>query len=94
VLANLTEFGKTPLFTTEELASAGVRLALYPLSAYRAMSKAAEAVYETLRRDGTQKAVVDSMQTRDELYGVLGYHDYEEKLDQLFADRGLTDKQD
>jgi methylisocitrate lyase len=58
------------------------------------MSKAAEAVYETLRRDGTQKAVVDSMQTRDELYGVLGYHDYEEKLDQLFADKGLTDKQD
>ena len=94
VLANLTEFGKTPMFTTEELANAGVRLALYPLSAYRAMSKAAEAVYETLRRDGTQKAVIDNMQTRDELYDVLGYHEYEDKLDQLFADEGLTDKKD
>jgi len=94
VLANLTEFGKTPMFTTEELADAGVSLALYPLSAYRAMSKAAEAVYETLRRDGTQKAVIDNMQTRDELYDVLGYHDYEDKLDQLFADKGLTDKKD
>jgi len=92
VLANLTEFGKTPLFTTEELANAGVSLALYPLSAYRAMSKAAAAVYETLRRDGTQKAVIDNMQTRDELYDVLGYHEYEDKLDQLFADKGLTDK--
>jgi len=92
VLANLTEFGKTPMFTTEELANAGVRLALYPLSAYRAMSKAAAAVYETLRRDGTQKAVIDNMQTRDELYEVLGYHEYEDKLDQLFADEGLTDK--
>ncbi len=83
VLANLTEFGKTPMFTTAELADAGVSLALYPLSAYRAMSKAAEAVYETLRRDGTQKAVIDDMQTRDELYDVLGYHEYEDKLDQL-----------
>jgi methylisocitrate lyase len=92
VLANLTEFGKTPMFTTEELAEAGVSLALYPLSAYRAMSKAAEAVYEALRRDGTQKAVIDDMQTRDELYDVLGYHDYEDKLDQLFAGKGLTDK--
>lgn len=92
VLANLTEFGKTPLFTTEELANAGVSLALYPLSAYRAMSKAAAAVYETLRRDGTQKAVIDNMQTRDELYDVLGYQEYEDKLDQLFADKGLTDK--
>lgn len=94
VLANLTEFGKTPMFTTEELATAGVSLALYPLSAYRAMSKAAEDVYETLRRDGTQKAVIDNMQTRDELYDVLGYHEYEDKLDQLFADEGLTDKKD
>ena len=94
VLANLTEFGKTPMFTTEELANAGVKLALYPLSAYRAMSKAAEIVYETLRQDGTQKAVIDNMQTRDELYGVLGYHEYEDKLDQLFADEGLTDKKD
>ena len=94
VLANLTEFGKTPLFTTEELANAGVSLALYPLSAYRAMSKAAADVYETLRRDGTQKAVIDNMQTRDELYDVLDYHEYEDKLDQLFADEGLTDKKD
>ena len=94
VLANLTEFGKTPMFTTEELATAGVSLALYPLSAYRAMSKAAEDVYETLRRDGTQKAVINNMQTRDELYDVLGYHEYEDKLDQLFADEGLTDKKD
>jgi methylisocitrate lyase len=94
VLANLTEFGMTPMFTTEELANAGVSLALYPLSAYRAMAKAAVGVYETLRRDGTQKAVIDSMQTRDELYDVLGYHEYEDKLDQLFADKGLTKKKD
>jgi methylisocitrate lyase len=84
VLANITEFGKTPLFTTGELADAGVRLALYPLSAFRAMSAAAVAVYETLRREGTQQAVVDTMQTRTELYDVLGYHDYERKLDALF----------
>jgi len=94
VLANLTEFGKTPMFTTEELANAGVSLALYPLSAYRAMAKAAASVYQTLRRDGTQKAAIDSMQTRDELYDVLGYHEYEDKLDQLFADKGLTKKKD
>jgi methylisocitrate lyase len=94
VLANLTEFGKTPLFTTEELAGVGVRLALYPLSAYRAMAKAAEDVYRTLRADGTQKAVVDKMQTRMELYDVLGYHEYEDKLDQLFREKGLTDKDD
>jgi methylisocitrate lyase len=92
VLANLTEFGKTPLFTTEELADVGVRLALYPLSAYRAMAKAAEHVYRTLREDGSQQAVIDTMQTRTELYEVLGYHEYEEKLDQLFADKGLTGK--
>jgi methylisocitrate lyase len=85
VLANITEFGKTPLFTTGELGDAGVRLALYPLSAYRAMSKAAIAVYESLRDDGTQSAVLDSMQTRSELYEVLGYHDYERKLDELFV---------
>lgn len=90
VLANLTEFGQTPLFTTEELASVGIRLALYPLSAYRAMAKAAEDVYRTLRKDGTQKAVVDKMQTRAELYDVLGYHEFEEKLDQLFKEKGLT----
>ena len=94
VLANLTEFGKTPLFTTEEMAGAGVRLTLYPLSAFRAMSAAAENVYQTLRKDGTQKAVIDTMQTRSALYDVLGYHEYEQKLDELFADGGLTDKSD
>jgi len=92
VLANLTEFGKTPLFTTAELAKVGVQLALYPLSAYRAMAKAAEDVYRTLRKDGSQQAVIDKMQTRMELYDVLGYHEYEEKLDQLFAEDGLTGK--
>jgi len=92
VLANLTEFGKTPLFTTEELAGVGVRLALYPLSAHRAMAKAAEDVYRALRQDGSQQAVIDKMQTRTELYDVLGYHEYEEKLDQLFAEKGLTGK--
>jgi methylisocitrate lyase len=86
VLANLTEFGRTPLFTTKELGEAGVRLSLYPLSASRAMAAAASRVYETIRRDGTQKAVVDTMQTRDELYEVLGYHAYEQKLDELFRD--------
>ncbi len=85
VLANITEFGKTPLFTVEELAGTGVAIALYPLSAFRAMNKAALAVYETLRRDGTQKAVVDTMQTREELYHYLGYHAFEQKLDALFA---------
>ncbi len=85
VLANITEFGKTPLFTVQELAGAGVQLVLYPLSAFRAMSKAAELVYGTLRREGTQKTVTGTMQTRAELYEVLGYHEYERKLDQLFA---------
>ncbi len=85
VLANLTEFGRTPLFTRDELGAAGVRLALYPLSASRAMAAAAQKVYRTLREDGTQRAVVGDMQTRDELYDVLGYHDYETKLDALFA---------
>jgi methylisocitrate lyase len=84
VLANITEFGKTPLFTTHELGDAGVRLVLYPLSAFRAMSKAAERVYAELRTQGTQKGVLDSMQTRVELYDVLGYMDYEKKLDELF----------
>ncbi len=92
VLANLTEFGKTPLFTTQEMADAGVRLTLYPLSAFRAMSAAAENVYNTLRKDGSQASVVDMMQTRKELYEVLGYHEYEDKLDELFADSGLTKK--
>ena len=94
VLANLTEFGRTPMFTTDELAGVGIRMVLYPLSAYRAMSRAAENVYRALREEGTQKSVIDTMQTRDELYDVLGYHDYEDKLDQLFAEKGLTDKQD
>lgn len=85
VLANITEFGSTPLFTTTELASVGVKLSLYPLSAFRAMSKAALNVYQHLLDDGTQKAVVDTMQTRMELYDFLGYHDYEQKLDKLFS---------
>jgi methylisocitrate lyase len=88
VLANITEFGKTPLFTVAELATAGVQLVLYPLSAFRAMSKAAEAVYGAIRRDGTQKSVLERMQTRAELYDVLGYHDYERKLDELFSREG------
>ena len=85
VLANLTEFGLTPQFTVAELRKAGVRIVLYPLSAFRAMSRAALRVYETIRRDGTQRAVLDAMQTRDELYAVLDYHTYERKLDELFA---------
>jgi len=84
VLANITEFGKTPLFTVEELKQAGVQLVLYPLSAFRAMNAAAIQVYQTIRHQGTQKAVVDLMQTRVDLYDVLGYHDYEQKLDALF----------
>ena len=85
VLANITEFGKTPLFTVAELSGAGVGLVLYPLSAFRAMSKAALGVYTELRQAGTQKGVLDRMQTRAELYEVLGYHDYEKKLDELFS---------
>ena len=85
VLANITEFGATPLFTAEELASVGVKLALYPLSAFRAMSKAALNVYEHILQDGTQQHVVDTMQTRMELYDFLDYHRYEQKLDELFA---------
>lgn len=81
VLANITEFGKTPLFTVQELGAAGIRMALYPLSAFRAMSQAAMAVYETIREEGTQAAVVDLMQTRESLYDVLGYHALEQKLD-------------
>lgn len=86
VLANITEFGATPLFTLDELRGAGVAIALYPLSAFRAMNKAAENIYETIRREGTQKNVIDTMQTREELYERIGYHDYERKLDALFAD--------
>ncbi len=84
VLANLTEFGQTPLLTLDELRSAGVAMALYPLSAFRAMNKAALLVYETIRRDGTQQAVVNTMQTREELYEVISYHEFERKLDLLF----------
>lgn len=85
VLANITEFGATPLFTTKELGDAGVSLVLYPLSAFRAMNKAALNVYQAIRRDGTQANVVDTMQTRMELYDYLDYHSFEQKLDALFA---------
>lgn len=85
VLANITEFGSTPLYTVEELAGADVSLVLYPLSAFRAMNKAALNVYESIRREGTQKNVIDQMQTRMELYEHLGYHEYEQKLDELFS---------
>lgn len=85
ILANITEFGATPLFTTEQLGGVGVGLVLYPLSAFRAMSKAAETVYHTIRKDGTQAGAIDIMQTRAELYEHLGYHGYESKLDALFA---------
>lgn len=85
VLANITEFGKTPLFNQSELAEVGVAMVLYPLSAFRAMSQAALAVYQSIADNGDQKAVVDRMQTREELYDVLGYHDYEAKLDALFS---------
>jgi methylisocitrate lyase len=88
ILANLTEFGQTPLFTLEELAQAGVSLALYPLSAFRAMSAAAQQVYQTLRMEGTQQSLVSQMQTRAELYQVLDYHAYEQKLDRLFTQEG------
>jgi len=85
VLANITEFGRTPLFTVAELGAAGVRLVLYPLSAFRAAARAAAAVYATLRRDGTQQAALAAMQPRTELYEVLGYHAYERKLDELYG---------
>jgi methylisocitrate lyase len=85
ILANITEFGQTPLFKTDELASAGCAMVLYPLSAFRAMNKAAETVYEAIRRDGTQAAVVEHMQTRQALYDAIGYWEFEHRLDQLFA---------
>jgi methylisocitrate lyase len=85
VLANITEFGQTPLFTVDQLASQGVEIVLYPLSAFRAANNAAENVYQAIRRDGSQQAVVDSMQTRQQLYDTIGYWDFERKLDQLFA---------
>ena len=94
MLANLTEFGKTPLFTTAELAEVGVRMALYPLSAFRAMSKAALSVYETVRAQGTQQASLADMQERAELYDVLGYQAYEDKLDELFSAEGLKTGKD
>ena len=87
ILANLTEFGSTPFYTTEELREAGVNIALYCCGAYRAMNKAALNFYETVRRDGTQKNILDMLQTRAELYDFLNYHSYEDKLDALFADK-------
>ncbi|MCG8056367.1 MAG: methylisocitrate lyase [Candidatus Thiodiazotropha endolucinida] len=91
VLANITEFGSTPLFTVDELASAGVSIALYPLSAFRAANAAALNVYQNLRKDGTQQNVVDTMQNRMDLYDYLGYHDFEQKLDSLFATEERTE---
>jgi len=85
VLANITEFGQTPLYTVEQLRSVGIAMALYPLSAFRAMSAAALSMYQVIRKEGTQANVVGAMQTRAELYDCLGYHDYEQKLDELFA---------
>ena len=90
ILANITEFGQTPLFTLEQLREAGVAIALYPLSAFRAMSKAALQVYGSISQEGHQRAVLESMQTREELYEVLGYHEYERKLDSLFAEEART----
>ena len=86
VLANITEFGMIPMYTVDELRNAGVGLILYPLSAFRAANKAAENVYQHIRKDGTQKNVLDTMQTREELYQTIGYHDYEQKLDKLFKE--------
>jgi methylisocitrate lyase len=85
ILANITEFGKTPLFTRDELAANGVGMILYPLSAFRAMNKAAENVYTAIRRDGTQAAVIDTMQTREELYQAINYYEYEKALDQTLG---------
>jgi methylisocitrate lyase len=87
VLCNITEFGKTPFFTVDECRAAGIGMILYPLSAFRAMNKAAENVYTAIRRDGTQKNVVDTMQTREELYDVINYHAYEQSLDKLFSQK-------
>ncbi len=94
VLANLTDFGMTPYFSVDELEQAGVRIALYPLAATRAMVAAAATMYRTIRVEGTQSGVVDAMQTRDDLYEVLGYHEYEEKLDRLFVEQGLRKDKD
>lgn len=91
ILANITEFGHTPLFTTKELGDAGVDIVLYCCAAYRAMNRGAERVYQALLADGHQHNVLDIMQTRAELYDYLAYHDFESKLDQLFADQGSSD---
>jgi methylisocitrate lyase len=88
VLANITEFGATPLYTTSQLSGVGIKLVIYPLSAFRAMSKAALNVYQHILADGTQEKVVPEMQTRMELYDQLGYHVYEQQLDRLFAEKG------
>jgi len=88
ILANITEFGQTPLLSTDELGSVGVGIVLYPLSAFRAMNKAAENVYTAIRRDGHQRNVIDTMQTREELYDRIGYHAYESHLDELFSKKG------
>jgi methylisocitrate lyase len=85
ILANITEFGQTPLFTLDELRSADVAIVLYPLTAFRAMNQAALRAYETVRKMGTQKSLLPEMQTREELYDIIGYHAYEKKLDELFA---------
>jgi methylisocitrate lyase len=85
VLANITEFGQTPLFTVDQLRAVSVAMVLYPLSAFRAMNKAAQTTFETLRRDGTQQGVLHTMQTRKELYDSIGYWDFENKLDALFG---------
>ena len=85
ILANITEFGQTPLFTVAELRSADVAIVLYPLTAFRAMNKAALRAYEIVRKMGTQKSLLPEMQTREELYDIIGYHAYEQKLDELFA---------
>lgn len=91
ILANITEFGMTPLFSIDELSSAGVAMALYPLSAFRAMNKAAENVYRAIRNEGSQKSVIDSMQTREELYERINYHEFESRLDQLNRDRARSE---
>src|SRR5690606_28255954 len=93
ILANLTEFGATPFYTTDELRDAGVDIALYCFAAYRAMNKAALHFYGTVRREGTQKNIIATLQTRDELYDFLGYHAYEDKLDALFAQQQDQDKE-
>ena len=91
VLANITEFGKTPMFTAKELAGAGVGMVLYPLSAFRAMSAAAQKVYGAIRKDGTQKAVLDLMETREGLYGHLDYQTFEKEMDRLIEEDSHDD---